>query len=114
MSRELLILITRLETVPFGEHRVIEWITDWAKSRPRIQLGRDRCGNILLTLPGKQPAPRLVMVAHMDHPGFTALRMTGPQTLQARFNGGVQARYFNGQSVRFLHAIEKWSGKFWM
>lgn len=42
------------------------------------------------------------MVAHMDHPGFTALRMTGPQTLQARFNGGVQARYFNGQSVRFF------------
>ncbi|GIW77748.1 MAG: hypothetical protein KatS3mg104_2811 [Phycisphaerae bacterium] len=101
MSRDVLIQITQLATVPFGEQRVIEWVSGWAESRPRIRLDRDRCGNLLLTLKGTRPDRRLVMVSHMDHPGFTATRMTGVQTLEARFNGGVQVQYFKGQRVRF-------------
>lgn len=102
MSYDFLVQITQLATVPFGEQRVIEWICHWTKSRRRIRLDRDRCGNLLLTLKGTRPDRRLVMVAHMDHPGFTATRMTGRQTLKARFNGGIKVQYFNGQRVRFF------------
>jgi endoglucanase len=62
---------------------------------------RDGVGNTLIELPAKGTSPRLVLVAHLDHPGFTAEEMTGPRTLRARFNGGVAAKYFIGSAVRF-------------
>jgi len=102
MAIEILKHLCGIPTSPFAEHRVIEWVLHWAKSRKRIAVSRDDAGNMLLELPGISRGPRVVLVAHLDHPGFTAQEMVDKKTLRARFNGGVNAKYFMGQKVRFF------------
>lgn len=102
MSLDLLKHLTAIPTAPFAEHRVIEWVLHWTKTRKRLHVSRDDAGNMLIELPGASRGPRLVMVAHLDHPGFTAQEMEDKKTLRARFNGGVQAKYFMGSKVRFF------------
>lgn len=102
MTHTLLKQVCEIPTAPFAEHRVIEWVLQWAKARKRVAVSRDDAGNMLLELPGISRGPRVVLVAHMDHPGFTAQEMEDKRTLRARFNGGVQAKYFKGQKVRFF------------
>ncbi len=102
MAIDILKQLCAVPTSPFAEHRVIEWVLQWTKSRKRIAVSRDDAGNVLLELPGISRGPRVVLVAHLDHPGFTAQEMEDKKTLRARFNGGVHAKYFAGQKVRFF------------
>ena len=104
---DLLQSICSVPTAPFNERPVLDFIDVWAKKRRRLKVARDKVGNTLLELPGRDAQlPRLVLVAHVDHPGFTALEMTGPKTLRARFNGYVTADYFPGAAVRFFDGDE--------
>jgi endoglucanase len=89
-------------TAPFAEQHVIEYIEQFAAARPRLKVSRDKFNNLLLQLPGRSKSPRLIFVAHMDHPGFIARRMLDKQTLQADFRGGVLSEYVNGAKVRFF------------
>lgn len=92
-----------LPTAPFAERAVIEYATEFAAQHPRLKLSRDRFGNALLELPGRQRTiPRWVFTAHMDHPGFVAQKMLGRGTLRAAFRGGVRAEYFKQGRVRFF------------
>ncbi len=102
MTHDILKQICGIPTAPFAEHRVIEWVLHWAKSRKRIAVSRDDAGNMLLELPGVSRGPRVVLVAHLDHPGFTAQEMLDKKTLRARFNGFVLSKFFIGQKVRFF------------
>src|SRR5687767_7954584 len=91
-------------TAPFAEERVMDYVERFARERAGLRLSRDRWGNRLIQLRGRanRRKGRLVLVAHADHPGFVARRMTGPHTLLADFRGGVRWQLVRGAAVRFF------------
>ena len=89
-----------LPTAPFNETAVLDYVRRWAKQR-RLRVTSDAAGNLLLERPSRGRRPRMVMVAHADHPGFVAVKMTGRRELRARFHGGVRSSFFVGSRVRF-------------
>ncbi len=94
-----------IPTAPFAEGRVMAYVERFARERLGLKLTRDRWGNRLLELKGRgrpHRRPRLVLVAHADHPGFVARRMLDARTLVADFRGGVLAAYVRGAKVRFF------------
>ncbi len=98
-TKELLRLAERvlsLPTSPYHEHAVRAFVEEHCRSLG-LRVGRDAAGNVFVRY---QRGPRrkpLVVVAHMDHPGFEAL---GPN--RARFLGGVPKEVFQrGVRVRF-------------
>lgn len=101
-------------TAPFAEHRVIAHIKQFVAQRPRLKLSQDKTGNLLIQLPGKMgsaKSPRLVFVAHMDHPGFVARKMLKPDYLLADFYGGVLSDYVKGSKVRFFDSDNQIPGQ---
>jgi endoglucanase len=100
-----------LPTAPFAEHRVIEHVKRFVSQRPRLRLSQDKTGNLLIQWPGKTKSPRLVFVAHMDHPGFIARKMVGPGNVEADFYGGVLSEYVKGAKVRFFDADQETVGQ---
>lgn len=104
----LLTEICSIPTAPFAEHRVLDWIDRFAKSR-RLRIEKDQFGNRLIQV-GPSRGRRLVFVAHTDHPGMVAERMTDPTTLAARFHGGVLSSFVTGEKVRFFDGGREVSG----
>lgn len=102
--RKLLIDLLTLPTAPFCEQHVIRYIADWVSRRPALRMTQDRFGNLQIRLRRgmKEMGRPLVLAAHMDHPGFEALRMLNPRTLRAYWRGGVANEYFVGTKVRFF------------
>jgi putative aminopeptidase FrvX len=49
---------------------------------------------------GRKSRP-ILFAAHMDHPGFIAEKMLDGGRVQAEWRGGVQARYFAKEKLRF-------------
>lgn len=93
-------------TAPYREGAVIGWLREFARARPRLELREDPDGNLALARRGvrRSPAP-LVLAAHMDHPGFRALRSQRARQgfrVAALFLGGVRSEYFPGARVRFF------------
>ncbi len=107
--RQLLLDLLALPTSPFHEHAVIAYVRQWAAGRPRIRLSSDKYGNLRLELcpDGKKSAPAFFLSAHMDHPGFAAIRMLNDSELEARWHGGVQPDFFREARVRF-HDGRRW------
>lgn len=96
-----------LPTAPYAEHRIIKYVEQFVWDRPGLKLSRDRFQNLLIERPGKSNGPRLVFVAHMDHPGFVARRMISKTTVEADFYGGVLDQYVQDAKVRFFdHHLE--------
>ena len=103
---DLLTTVCSIPTAPFAEQRVLAYAADFVKRHRRLKLRRDAIGNCLIELPGTNKArnrpPRLVLVAHTDHPGLIARAMTDNRTLRADFHGGVKPSFFPGAKVRFF------------
>jgi putative aminopeptidase FrvX len=93
-------------TAPYREGAVMAWIREFASERPQLALRSDRDGNLELRRHGVRPSRSpLVLAAHMDHPGFRALRCRRAGrdfALEAVFLGGVHPRFFPGAGVRFF------------
>jgi len=108
--RHLLARTLECPTAPFREGCVIAWVREFAAANPHLRLREDRDGNLTLTRRGVRPSARpLVLAAHMDHPGFRALRskkVRGGFRIEALFLGGVRPEYFPGARARF-HTGEK-------
>lgn len=103
MTHKTLVDLLTLPTAPFNEGYVAAYIREWAARRPAIKMKQDEVGNILLTLKrGASGRPPLVFAAHMDHPGFEAVRMRGPRRLEAAWLGWVHPDYFPNARVRFF------------
>jgi putative aminopeptidase FrvX len=93
---ELLKLAKRLlsvPTAPYHEHAVRELVLEFCREH-ELPVESDRAGNLIVRY-GRGGAP-LVLMAHMDHPGFEAL---GGR--KAEFLGGVPKEWFAGAPVRF-------------
>lgn len=93
--------VLSLPTAPYHEHAVRAFVEQHCRALG-LRAERDAAGNVIARYQhGFKSAP-LVLVAHMDHPGFEAL---GPN--RARFLGGVPKEMFRrGGRVRFqnIHA----------
>lgn len=105
----MLVELLSLPTSPLNERYVIEYIRRWAAERPAIQARPDDHGNLHLRLRrGRTRASRpLVLLAHMDHPGFEARRMARKNRLIASWRGGVAPEYFRNARARFYDG-ERW------
>jgi putative aminopeptidase FrvX len=92
-------------TAPFREGEVIAWVREFAASRTHLALNEDADGNLALSRRGVRASPRpLVLAAHMDHPGFRALRSKRTRAgwrIEALFLGGVRPEFFAGARARF-------------
>ncbi|MBN2562008.1 MAG: hypothetical protein JXQ75_13870 [Phycisphaerae bacterium] len=100
--------IANLPTAPFVEDHVIDYVRGFVAQRPQLRVRADRFGNLLVkytprTRPKAGPTGRpILFAAHMDHPGFIARNMIDAKHLQAEWRGGVQARYFKDERIRFF------------
>ncbi|HET6249086.1 MAG TPA: hypothetical protein VFE47_15430 [Tepidisphaeraceae bacterium] len=109
-ARKILQELCSVPTAPFAENRVAGHVEVFVKKRRRLHLSRDKFGNLLIELAGKKPSasdkksPRWVFTAHMDHPGFVADQMLDAHTLAAHFYGGVEAKYFPGERIKFFNS----------
>ena len=103
--RKILADLLTLPTAPLCEQFVVDYIREWAGSRPECRLSQDEYGNLRVHL-RRGPAHRqpLLFSAHMDHPGFEAQRMLAPDRLLATWRGWVAPEYFPGSGVRFYSA----------
>ncbi|MCS7049838.1 MAG: hypothetical protein NZ483_11180 [Verrucomicrobiae bacterium] len=97
LARELL----SLPTAPYHEHEVraaVEARLQKLSLRPQ----RDKAGNVMVRCPpGSRSRCPLVLMAHMDHPGF---EVVGPQRLE--FLGHVPREMFRGARVR-IDGVER-------
>src|SRR5689334_12955940 len=95
--------ICAVPTAPFVEGRVYAYVDEFVRRRRKLRLSRDRFGNRLIELRAPRAAsrsPRLIFVAHTDHPGFVADKMLDARTLRADFHGSVLREYVQGATVR--------------
>jgi len=92
-------------TAPYREGSVIAWVREFAASCRHLVLAPDAHGNLWLRRRGvRASASPLVLGAHMDHPGFRALRCTRASPghrIDALFLGGVRREFFPGARARF-------------
>lgn len=93
--------LLRRPTAPFHEHLAAEHCLAWAADRG-IAGQRDAAGNVLLrTGPADAPHP-LVLVAHLDHPGFAIDAVEGDDVMLT-FHGGVaEGHARGGEPVEFF------------
>ncbi len=102
---KLLHELCALPTAAFLEDAVYAHVERWTARRRNLSLRRDRFGNRLIELRGTDPkAPRLVLVAHTDHPAFVARETADDGTLTCEFRGGVTAANCRRARVRFYTA----------
>lgn len=98
-----------LPTAAFVEGAVADYVRRFCAELGGVTLTCDRWGNLLTRYRrGRARGAALVFCAHMDHPGFAALAMSGRRRLRAAFRGWVEPEYFPGARVRF------WTGTDWL
>lgn len=106
-AREKFLLeITSLPTAAGREDAVIERVEAWVSERAsRLLLGRDRCGNLVITSRGFKKAcakkAPLFLTAHLDHPAFLVRSVKGAD-VTLEFRGGVQDAYFKGSPIEIF------------
>lgn len=106
-AREKFLLeITSLPTAAGREDAVLERVEAWVSERAaRLLLGRDRCGNLVITGRGFKKAcakkAPLFITAHLDHPAFLVRSVKGAY-VALEFRGGVQDAYFKGSQIEIF------------
>src|SRR5919112_1304809 len=78
-----------LPTAPFVEDLPARFVLERASGVPGLEAGRDAAGNVVLRA-GRGGRPPLVLVAHLDHPGF-AIEAVEDGRATLAFRGGVPA-----------------------
>ncbi len=93
-------------TATFLEHGPASHVRAFAHARPELRLREDRAGNLLLTLGLPRSKPKLVLVAHLDHPAFIVDRVEG-RVAELSFRGGVRlAHAKRGTKLAFFRPGE--------
>ena len=104
-----------LPTAPFVEGEVIRYIKGFVAQRPQLRVRTDPFGNLMVRYTPRRRNRRrgrpILFSAHMDHPGFSAVRMTDKQHVYADFRGWVRSPYFKNERVQFYSGGEWVSGR---
>ncbi len=93
-------------TVPLVEDLPAAHVVDFADRRERLAGHRDAAGNVVVRYYGEEAdaARPLVLVAHLDHPGFVVEEIVGDGTVALSFRGGLAtANAGAGTPVDFFH-----------
>ena len=92
-----------LPVAPLFEDLPRAFIRRFVAERPALACREDAAGNLLVTVRSRaRRAAPLLLVAHMDHPGFRVTRVRGSR-LTLRFLGGVaQTHVHVGQRIRLF------------
>jgi endoglucanase len=103
---KFLLEITSLPTAAGREDAVIARVEEWVSERAAsLMLGRDRCGNLVITGRGFKKAcakkAPLFITAHLDHPAFLVRSVKGAD-VTLEFRGGVQDAYFKGSPIEIF------------
>ena len=93
--------LTSVPTATGREQRVIRWVKAWLKPRRNVAVKRDRFGNLLLSVRGreKKGGPTVLFTGHLDHPAFNVVEVLDERHVRLEFRGGVRAEYFPGAAV---------------
>jgi endoglucanase len=82
-------------------------VEKWAARLRGLVLERDRCGNLIVRRRDFKKACRrkapLYVTAHMDHPAFVVLSVSGKEA-KLEFRGGVHDPYFKGARIEIFDA----------
>ena len=106
---EILEQLCRRPTVSYYERPVADTILKICH-RHGLNAQSDRWGNLAVGTPGwrEQGGLGLAFVAHMDHPGFEAVRLNDDGTIQAVSHGGMPpAAFDNGTQVQIISKDEE-------
>lgn len=100
--QKILTEMLSLPTAPFAEDHVRRYVFDFCQRR-RVKMREDKAGNILVHYKHASAKVRrpVCLCAHMDHPGFRAVRMLDDGRLKAQWHGWVAPEYFPKAKVRF-------------
>jgi putative aminopeptidase FrvX len=76
------------------EHSPADFVRAFARARPALRLTEDRYGNLVVKYPGRgtRKNPPLVLMGHLDHPGFLVERVEGG-VADLAFRGGVYRKH---------------------
>lgn len=97
--------LMRCPAAPYFEDLPMKAVTQICKKNG-LRVHKDRFGNLLIGN-AKPEAVRMLMVAHLDHPGFRILSKEGKGVFKAEFLGGVPPEYFKkGLSLRLFPGNE--------
>lgn len=104
--RERMLLEFASAPAAAGQEGAVERLVEkWAARGPGLVLERDRCGNLLVRRRGFKRACRrtapLFITAHMDHPAFVVLSVSGTEA-RLEFRGGVLDAYFKGARIEIF------------
>jgi len=106
---ELLQGLFECPTAPLMEDLPAKYVLDFAKARPELSCSRDEVGNIYVGYPksAESAAEPLILVAHLDHPGFWVDRIDG-NVVHLTFKGGVGLPHaVAGSKLRFFRRGER-------
>lgn len=89
-------------TAPFHEDFPLAVVERFAAERPKLKYSRDRHGNVLLLYNGPRSSrqARLILTAHLDHPGLLFQEAIDERTLKFGLYGGVLPTLLNGANIR--------------
>ncbi len=104
--RERMLLEFASAPVAAGHEGAVESLVEkWAARRRNLVLERDRCGNLIVRRRDFRKACRrtapLFITAHMDHPAFVVLSVSGKEA-RLEFRGGVHDQYFKGARIEIF------------
>jgi putative aminopeptidase FrvX len=92
-------------TAPLVEELPAAVVSAFAEARPGLSTGRDAAGNVVVRYQGEgaDPDRPLVLVAHLDHPGFVVTEVSA-RTATLEFRGGLAAsNAVAGSPVELFH-----------
>ncbi|MCX5793528.1 MAG: hypothetical protein NTY45_15110 [Elusimicrobia bacterium] len=102
---KLLLELTSLPVAAGREDAVLARLAEWTAARARLELRRDRCGNVIIArrdfrkaCAKKRP---LFITAHLDHPAFVVRSVKGAWA-ELEFRGGVLDPYFRGAAIEIF------------
>jgi endoglucanase len=101
--------ILRCPTATFLEDVPAEHVRQFARRRSSLSLSEDRWGNLVVSYPAARApkAPPLVLVAHLDHPGFAVTSVRGDE-VELEFRGGVRRKHaVRGTKLDFYRRGQK-------
>ncbi|HNT96829.1 MAG TPA: hypothetical protein PKK31_01010 [Elusimicrobiales bacterium] len=104
--RERLLLEFASAPAAAGHEGAVERLVEkWAARRRGLVVERDRCGNLIVRRRDFKKAclrkAPLFITAHMDHPAFVVLSVSGKE-VRLEFRGGVHDPYFKGARLEIF------------